>query len=232
LVKKVSVIVPVYNEEKTILAVLGKVKEQNVRGIDFEIIVVDDGSTDRTAKLLEANPGLYTRLIRQQRNGGKGAAVKAGLSAATGDYILFQDADLEYNPADYVKILRPVIEFDADLVLGSRFVAPEYTRVFYFWNKVGNHFITLLFNILNNTTFTDIYSCYLLYRRDLLEPSELATTGWEQHAEILSKVARRAARLYEVPINYFGRTYAEGKKIRARHVLSVIWAIVRFRLLR
>lgn len=226
---KVSIIVPVYNEEKTILEVLGLVRAQKVEGITFEVIVVDDGSRDNTVAQLEANPALYDRLIRQPVNGGKGAAVRAGLKAAEGDYVLFQDADLEYDPADYAKLLKPVLRFNADVVMGSRFVAPEFTRVYYFWHKIGNEVITLAFNLLNNTTFTDIYSCYLLFRRALIDPDKLESNGWDQQAEILSRAVSRGSSFFEVPISYYGRTYAEGKKIRAHHALSVLWMILRCR---
>lgn len=228
----VSIIVPAYNEEATILDILARVRAQEVEGFSFQVVVVDDGSRDHTVELLEANPNLYDILVKQPQNGGKGAAVKAGLNAATGDYILFQDADLEYDPADYAKMLVPVARFGADIVMGSRFVAPEITRVFYFMNKVGNRLITLIFNIMNNTTFTDIYSCYLMYRRTLVDGDALVTMGWEQHAEILSRAVAKADGMYEVPISYYGRTYAEGKKIKARHTFAVIWTIIKRRLLR
>lgn len=231
-VTSVSLIIPAYNEEKTILDILGQVREQRVEGIEFEVIVVDDGSKDGTRGLLDANPQLYDRFIKMPQNGGKGAAVQAGLEAATGDYILFQDADLEYSPTEYAKILMPVREFDADIVFGSRFLAPVYTRVHYFWHKVGNNIITLVFNLLNNTTFTDIYSCYFLYRRSLIDPKALRTSGWEQQAEILSRAVRSGRVFYEVPISYRGRSYAEGKKIRAIHALSVIATIIRERFTR
>lgn len=221
---KISVIVPVYNEEATILRVLETVRAQKIDGVAFEIVVVDDGSKDGTGALLEANPGLYDRLIRKP-NGGKGSAVRAGLRQATGDYILFQDADLEYDPADYALMVQPILKFDADLVMGSRMVAPQVTRVYYFWHKIGNNLITLIFNLLHNTTFTDIYSCYLMYRRSLLDAGELVTDGWDQHAEILSRTAGRAKAMYEVPISYHGRTYQEGKKIKAYHAVGVIWRI-------
>lgn len=228
---KLSIVVPAYNEEGTILTLLQRVADNPVENVEYEVIVVDDGSTDRTPQLLANNPGLYTRMIRKP-NGGKGSAVKAGLAAATGDYVLFQDADLEYDPAEYHRLLKPVLSFEADLVFGSRFLAPEYTRVFYFWHKIGNGVITTFFNVLNNTTFTDIYSCYLLYRRSLVAPEQLETDGWEQHAEILSRAMAGARNLYEVPISYHGRSYDEGKKIKAYHVFAVLWAILRYRFVR
>ena len=226
---KVSVIVPAYNEEATVLEVLGRVNEQRIDGVEFAIIVIDDGSTDRTGALLEDNPQLYAELIRLRTNSGKGAAVRAGVERARGDYVLFQDADLEYDPADYAKLMVPVLRFGADVVIGSRMLAPAFTRVGYYWHMRGNRFLTFLFNVLYNTTFTDIYSCYVLYRRELIEADELRSTGWEQHAEILCRVATRGVHLFEVPVSYNGRTYDEGKKIRARHILPVLGTIVRSR---
>lgn len=227
---RVSVIVPAFNEEATIIEILREVRAQSVDGVEFEIVVVDDGSKDRTVALLEANPTLYDRLIKQAKNGGKGAAVLAGLRAASGQYVLFQDADLEYSPSEYKALLFPVLEFGAELVMGSRFAAPRYTRVQYFWHKFGNRLITLMFNVLFNTTFTDIYSCYLMFRRDLVDPASLRSMGWAQQAEILSRAARRAKVIYEVPISYHGRSYEEGKKIRARHTIGVVLMILRCRL--
>jgi len=203
-----------------------------IDGVEFEVIVIDDCSTDRTVELLEGRPDLYSKFIKQPKNGGKGAAVKAGLREATGDFILFQDADMEYDPTEYPKLLKPVIDFDADIVMGSRMVASQCTRVSNFWHKVGNRLITLIFNVLNNTTFTDVYSCYLLYRHDLVDPKSLITDGWEQHAEILSRAVAKAKAMYEVPISYYGRSYAEGKKIKAYHAIAVIWTILVRRLFR
>ena len=222
---RVSIIVPAYNEESTILELLTEVRRQSVNGIEFEIIVIDDGSKDSTLSLLKANPQLYDVLITQP-NGGKGAAVLAGLRKATGQYILFQDADLEYSPSNYSVLLYPVRKFGADIVIGSRFMTAQYTRVQFYWHKLGNQTITRLFNILFNTTFTDIYSCYLCYRRDLVSPDELLSRGWEQQAEILCRATKRAKTLYEVPISYHGRSYEEGKKIKPHHALSVIWMIL------
>jgi glycosyltransferase involved in cell wall biosynthesis len=226
---KISVIIPAYNEEATIVEILQAVAAQSIDGFDFEVIVIDDASSDSTPKLLVENSDLYDRLLTLSQNGGKGAAVKLGLAHASGDYCLFQDADLEYSPEDYGQLLLPIIEFSADVVMGSRFSAPPYTRVHYFWHKIGNRLITLVFNILNNTTFTDIYSCYLIYRRDLFDAKELVTDGWGQHAEVLSRALKKAQIIYEVPIGYRGRGYGEGKKIIATDTFAVLWAIFRFR---
>lgn len=223
----VSIIIPAYNEERTIIEVLEKVREQTLQGVTFEVIVVDDGSKDQTVNILKANPNLYSRLLVSEKNGGKGAAVRKGLEAATGDYILFQDADLEYDPSDYASLVFPVQNYKADVVIGSRLLASKYSRVFYFWHQIGNKFITTAFNILNNTTFSDTYSCYLLFKRSLLEPRELISNSWDQQAEILSIVVNRGRIFYETPISYHGRTYDEGKKIRSYHVVPVLWMMVK-----
>jgi glycosyltransferase involved in cell wall biosynthesis len=229
---KLTVLVPAFNEESTIIEILTAVNEQAIDGVTFEILVIDDGSSDRTVERLEQNPSLYSKLIKRDANGGKGAAVITGLREATGDYVLFQDADLEYDPAEYETLLKPILKFNADIVMGSRLVAAQCTRVSYFWHKVGNRLITFVFNILNNTTFTDVYSCYLLYRRDLVAVDDIVTDGWEQHAEILSRAVAKAERMFEVPVSYYGRTYGEGKKIMAHHAIAVIWTIFVRRLFR
>jgi len=226
----VSIIVPAYNEQATILQILEEVRDQSLDGVAFEVIVIDDGSKDDTLAVLRANPHLYDVLLNLEKNQGKGAAVLAGLRAAKGDYILFQDADLEYSPSHYAALLHPVKQFDAEVVMGSRFLIRQYSRVQFFWHKAGNLLVTLIFNMLFNTTFTDIYSCYLLYKRDLVNPDSLVSRGWEQHAEILCRATRRAKVLYEVPISYHGRSYKEGKKIRAHHAIGVLGMIFRRRL--
>jgi len=225
----VSIVVPAYNEQATIVELLTKVREQKVDGVRFEVIVVDDGSTDGTGTLLAKHPALYDALVTQPKNMGKGAAVLAGLQIATGQYVLFQDADLEYSPSYYQALLHPVLAFGADIVMGSRFMAAQYVRVQFFWHKIGNKVITTIFNLLFNTTFTDIYTCYLLYRRELVKPGELRTRGWEQHAEILCRAVRQAKAIYEVPVSYHGRSYEEGKKIRAAAAFPVILTILRCR---
>jgi len=221
-----TIIVPAFNEEATILELLDRVTRQKIKGVRFEVLVIDDGSTDGTVELLEKNAGLYTKFIRLPANAGKGAAVKAGLRQATGDYVLFQDADLEYDPSEYEKLLKPALDYNADIVMGSRLVASPCTRVSYFWHRFGNKMITFIFNILNNTTFTDVYSCYLLYRRGLVDVEKLKADGWEQQAEILSRAVAKANAMFEVPISYYGRTYGEGKKIKAYHALAVISTII------
>ena len=226
---RVTVLIPCYNEERTVVQLLERVREQEIPGIEFEVLVVDDGSTDGTREQLASRPALYDKLVLMERNGGKGAAVRRGLDVCTGDYVLFQDADLEYDPADYPVLMRPILDHDADLVFGSRMIAPTCTRVAYFWHKVGNRLLTLSFNVLNNTTFTDVYSCYLMLRTSLLDGVELKVDGWAQQAEILGKVVPKARRMYEVPISYFGRTYEEGKKIRWYHMASVVSTMARAR---
>ncbi len=227
---KITIIIPVFNEEKTIVDILRSVNNQKIDDVEFEIIVIDDGSKDDSLKILHEHNELFSKLIELKPNMGKGNAVKAGLKAATGDYVLFQDADLEYDPNDYNKLFLPVKKFNADLVIGSRLIAPPLVRVHYFWNKKGNEFITTIFNFLNNTTFTDIYTGYLLFRRTLIDPNKLRTNGWEQQAEILSKIVKISKIYYEVPISYYGRTYEEGKKIKPRHILKIITTIIKERI--
>ena len=188
----ITILIPAYNEEATIIPLLKSVQKETskIKTVSFEIVVIDDFSQDNTNKLLRENEILYNRLISLENNQGKGGAVLRGLEKAKGDYILFQDADLEYSPKDYKSLIVPIVDFDVDVVMGSRFVAPPYTRVYYFWHKVGNKALTLLFNILNNTTFTDIYSCHLIYRRNLAPLKKIKTKGWEQHREILSRAVK------------------------------------------
>ena len=228
---KISILIPAYNEEETIIPLLKSVQKEvsKIKKVSFEIIVIDDCSKDNTNTLLRDNQTLYNHLISLERNQGKGGAILCGLTRATGDYILFQDADLEYSPADYKVLIQPIVEFDADVVMGSRFVAPQFTRVHYYWHKVGNRTITFIFNILNNTTFTDTYSCYLMYRKSLVPLGKIVTKGWEQHGEILSMAVKNGNVFYEVPITYRGRSYEEGKKIRAFHVFKIVYTMIKTR---
>ena len=224
---KISILIPAYNEEDTIIYLLKSVQKEirKIKTVTFEIIVIDDCSKDNTSKLLKENGNLYNHMISLEKNQGKGGAILQGLKKAKGEYILFQDADLEYSPKDYKALIRPIVEFDVDVVMGSRFLAPHFTRVHYFWHKVGNWGLTLIFNILNNTTFTDIYCCYLIYRSSLVPIEKIKTIGWEQHGEILSLAIKKGEVFFEVPISYRGRSYGEGKKIRGFHIFKIIYTI-------
>ena len=224
----ISIIIPVFNEEKTIKKILQKVNKLDVwsSNVQKEIIVINDSSSDGSEKILKENSNLYSKLVNNDKNRGKGFAIRKGLEISKGDYVLIQDADEEYDPNDYSKFIECADKFDADLVIGSRFIYDKYTRSHNFLNKVGNGVITLLFNIIYNTTFTDIYSCYACFKKNLLINETLKTDGFEQHAEILCKVVKNGKIFYEVPINYNGRSHDEGKKIKFYHIFKVIYQIL------
>ena len=226
-----SIIMPAYNEEKTIIGILEKIKNNSSNLFKHEVIVIDDGSTDQSKKLLENNRHLFDKLLINETNRGKGFAIKKGILNASGTHIIFQDADFEYDPADIKKFEKIFLDFNADGIIGSRFVYSNYTRSHNILNKIGNTLITFIFNLLYNTTFTDVYSCYFAFRKDLLDANELRTEGFEQHAEILCKVMRKGKKFYEVPISYNGRTHSEGKKIKAYHFFLVLFQIIRGRII-
>ena len=223
---QISIIIPIFNEEKTIIKVLERISKVIKPNVLYETIVINDGSTDGTLSLLEKNANLYDQLITYEKNYGKGNAVKKGLDISNGKYIFFQDADLEYDPIEINKFLDLINRFKPDLIIGSRLNYSEYTRSHNILNKFGNMFITLIFNLFYNTTFTDIYSCYACYRKDLLDVNNLKTKGFEQHAEILCKVVKKGDKFYEVPISYNGRNHSEGKKIKFYHIFSVLFRIM------
>ncbi len=229
----ISIIVPVFNEEKTIKKILEKINELEIwkknQNLSKEIIVIDDKSVDKTRRILEESSELFTKLIINEKNFGKGYSVKKGLEVSAGDYVLIQDADEEYDPNDYVKFLECVEKFDADLIIGSRFIYDRYTRSHNFLNKIGNGLITLIFNLIYNTTFTDIYCCYIFFKRKLINPNNLKSKGFEQHAEILSKLVKKGDKFFEVPVNYNGRTILEGKKIRFYHIFSILFQMIKNR---
>jgi glycosyltransferase involved in cell wall biosynthesis len=222
----ISILIPSFNEEKTILNVLNRISETMVSSVNYEVIIINDGSTDNTLNLLEQNKDLYNQLITYEKNYGKGNAIQKGLEASKGKYIFFQDADLEYDPIEINKFINLINRFEPDLIIGSRLNYPEYTRSHNILNKFGNMVITLIFNLFYNTTFTDIYSCYACFKKDLLNEKNLKTKGFEQHAEILCKVVRKGKKFYEIPISYNGRTHEEGKKIKFYHIFSVLFRIV------
>ena len=222
----ISILIPSFNEEKTILNILNRISKTIDTSINYEVVIINDGSTDNTLKLLEQNKNLYNQLITYERNYGKGNAIKKGLEVSKGKYIFFQDADLEYDPIDINKFTKLINRFEPDLIIGSRLNYSEYTRSHNILNKFGNKLITLIFNLFYNTTFTDIYSCYACFKKDLLNEKNLKTKGFEQHAEILCKIIKKGKKFYEVPISYNGRTHDEGKKIKFYHIFSVLFRIV------
>ena len=224
--KKLSILIPVYNEEKTLLNILERINESKIENFDFETIIINDGSDDNTFNVIKENSDLYDKVINLDKNRGKGYAVKSGLKIATGDYVIFQDADLEYDPEDIIKFTNLINKFSVDVIIGSRFNYSDYIRSHNIANKFGNYILTLFFNLLYNTTFTDIYSCYLAFRRDILDVDKLKTDGFEQHAEILCKIVKKSDKFYEVPINYNGRSAKEGKKIKFYHFFTVIYRIL------
>ena len=226
---KLSVVIPVFNERDTIEQIVNAVRASLVE--DIEIIIVDDASTDGTQKILQEKIApLAAKIILQQENLGKGAALRAGFVAATGDIILVQDADLEYNPADYPTLLEPIISGKADAVFGSRFMGGHPHRVLYFWHMVGNHFLTLLSNMFTNLNLTDLETCYKAFRADIIKNLELRENRFGFEPEVTAKLAKARCRIYEVGISYNGRTYSEGKKVNWKDGFRAIYAIVRYNL--
>ena len=231
-----SVVIPVFNEQATIERVV-----EAVKGVDVhkEIVIVDDYSTDGTRERLEtiAESDGDVRVLYQPYNQGKGAALREGFAAARGRFVIVQDADLEYNPAEYPKLLAPLIEGSADVVFGSRFVGGEKHRVLYFWHSMGNRFLTLLSNMLTNLNISDMETCYKVFRREVIQDIRLEENRFGFEPEITAKVAKyrlrgQPLRIYEVGISYHGRTYQEGKKIGWKDGLRALWCIIRYNFLR
>lgn len=230
---KLSIIIPVYNEAKTILKILDMVRAVNISLVK-EIIIIDDKSTDGTRDILATLGASELKVIFQAVNLGKGSAVRAGLAEATGDIILIQDADLEYNPIEYPKLLAPILSGHADVVYGSRFMSSEAKRVLFFWHSLGNKFLTLLSNMLTNLNLTDMETCYKVMTREVLDSlrTKLTTNRFGIEPELTAHFARGGWRIYEVGISYDGRTYAEGKKINWRDGVAALWYIIKFNLLK
>jgi len=227
---KLSVVIPVFNERATLKAILDRVRAAPVAPFELEIVVVDDCSTDGSREILqeEARSGDLV-LILHGENQGKGAAVRSGLAAATGDVLLIQDADLEYDPADYPLLLKPILTGKAQVVYGSRFLGEH--KAMYFWHSIGNRFVTLLTNVLFDTTLTDMETCYKVFTAEVAGKIQLRSPRWGFDPEITARILRQGYRIYEVPISYAGREYQEGKKITWKDGLVVLVTLLRCRFL-
>jgi glycosyltransferase involved in cell wall biosynthesis len=227
-----SIVIPVFNERTTIRSIVEAVLAIGLGTIDKELVIVDDYSTDGTrdelARLATEYPAV--RVMHHERNQGKGAALRTGFAAATGDIVLVQDADLEYDPRDYPKLIQPILEGKADVVFGSRFVGGESHRVLYFWHSLGNKFLTLLSNMFTDLNLTDMETCYKVFRRDVLSGLTVEENRFGFEPEITAKIAKSGCRVYEVGISYAGRTYNEGKKIGWRDGVRAIWCIAKYNL--
>jgi glycosyltransferase involved in cell wall biosynthesis len=230
----VSILIPLYNEERFIGTLLERVLSAPLQaGISREICLVDDCSTDTSFVIAQSYERRYSGLIRLSRheiNQGKGAAIRTALAMAQGEFCVFQDADLEYDPKEIASLLQPILDGDADAVFGSRFATTGVRRVLYFWHTVANQALTLLCNIASNLNLTDMETCYKAFRTELLKTIPLRSDRFGIEPEVTIKIAKRNARVYEAPISYHGRTYEEGKKIGLKDAFVALWVIVRFAL--
>jgi glycosyltransferase involved in cell wall biosynthesis len=227
---KLSVVMPAYNEQATIREIVGRVLAVDMAGIEKELIIVDDGSRDATRDILKELDGRDgIRVFFQETNQGKGAAVWRGIRESTGDLIVIQDADLEYDPREYPQLIQPILNGQAEVVYGSRFLgSPRGHRVLYFWHSVGNRMLTMLSNMFSDLNLTDMETCYKVFVRDVAMRLDIQSRDFGIEPEITQKVARMRARVYEVPISYHGRTYEEGKKIGLKDAFKAVYTILRF----
>jgi glycosyltransferase involved in cell wall biosynthesis len=225
---KISILIPTYNEETYILQILKKVNEQKTK-FNLEIVICDDGSTDQTILLLNENKNLFDKLIKNQKNQGKGAAVKVGLNNCSGEIIIIQDADLEYNPDEFSDLISPFLKNEADVVYGSRFLGNKTKRVLYFKNRIANFLLTTFVNLLTNLNFTDVETGYKAFKRDILKDIELKENSFAFEIEFTMKIAKLKKKIFEVGISYNGRTVEEGKKIKLNDGLLALYCILKYR---
>ena len=229
--KRLSIIIPVYNEKKTIQEIIKQVLAVELQNIEKELIIVDDYSTDGTREILKSLKKDVTQIIYHPKNQGKGAAIRTGLRYVTGDYVIIQDADLEYNPEEYKILLKPLVEGFADVVYGSRFISTKERRVLYFWHSLGNKFLTLTSNMLSNINLTDMETCYKIIKTDIFKQITIEENGFGMEPELTAKLAKIPnIRIYEVGISYRGRTYEEGKKITWKDGAKAFWCILKYNL--
>ena len=226
---KLSVIIPIYNEFKTLEEILKRIKNQT--HIEKEIILIDDFSTDGSRELIKNKlKSKVQKIILNEKNYGKGYSVRQGIQIAEGDIILIQDADLEYSPTDYDKLVNPILNNDADIVYGSRFIGSDEKRVLFFWHTLGNKFLTLLSNVFTNLNLTDMENCYKVFRSDIIKNIELKENRFGFEPEITAKISKKDFRIYEVGVKYYGRKYKDGKKITWKDGFSAIRCIILYSL--
>jgi len=230
---KLSIIIPVYNEVRTLEKILDLVSRVELPSIEKEIVVIDDGSTDGTREIISRLHDKY-KIVLKDKNEGKGSAIRAGFKIASGDMLIIQDADLEYNPEEYAEIIKPIIDGKADVVYGSRMISSKPHRVLYFWHLLGNRLLTTFSNMLSNLAMTDMETCYKAFDRQAIDylKGRLTSDGFGIEPEITALVAKGRFRIYEVGISYAGRTYEEGKKINWKDGLAAFWHIIKFNLIK
>jgi glycosyltransferase involved in cell wall biosynthesis len=225
---KVSFIIPIYNEKNTVALVVDAMNALAIEGVEKELVLVDDCSTDGTRDVLSTLTDKVATILYHEKNRGKGAALRTGIAACTGEFIAIQDADLEYSPEDFHALLKPILQGKADVVFGSRFLSGSEHRVLYYWHSLGNQMLTLLSNIFSNLNLTDMEVCYKIFRSDLLKSITLKEDRFGFEPEVTQKIARLKCRIYEVGISYSGRTYEEGKKITWKDAVRAFWVILKY----